>query len=404
MTCEDSARTFKISFPPPKTPYYASTQEKTNSPPVTPSARPKTVVVPVVPVVRGGGWRVAIVAASLTLLHPVRAFPLDLVHKVVVTLVEVVNADVAVFSAACVALAGGVGGDGVEGTEVAADTADLVLEDLVVEAGLEFTLTGGGSGDVHSGLAAAEDDKVLLRGDASAVEGRVGWVVFQDPYLRGLVLARGDEVGAVSGPLEVKDGHVEFVNGHVVQHVAGLGVVLGHAAVLMARENVLAQSAPARDGGLALVAHNGEDLLVALLGVDIGVAHALLGDAQQLGAVLVELDALDGGGELPDLEAAARLNLPEADSVVGGARGDHGARGVDVHGPDGTDVAVVGAEALAVVGEPGADVLVLCDGENNVAIEVYRIWVSARSCPARRMGLMMGGFAALSRSLDQGSL
>lgn len=72
------------------------------------------------------------------LLHPVRAFPLDLVHEVKVPLVEVVNADVAVFSAACVALAGGVGGDGVERAEVATDTADLVLENLVVESGLEL--------------------------------------------------------------------------------------------------------------------------------------------------------------------------------------------------------------------------------------------------------------------------
>lgn len=233
-------------------------------------------------------------------------------------------------------------------------------------------------------------------------------------YLGRLVLAGGDAVGAVGGPLQVEDGLVQLVNGHVVQQVARLAVVLRDAAVLVAGNDVLVQGAPAGDGGLALVADNGEDLFIALLGIDVRVdvhddnvaqvAHALLGDAQQLGAVLVELDALDGGGELPDLEAAAGLDLPEADGVVCSARGDHGGGRVDVDGPYGADMAVVGAETLAVVGEPGADVLILCDGEDDVAIEIvpvargtrcqpkgaqsggrvigrrrYRIWVSARS-------------------------
>lgn len=208
------------------------------------------------------------------------------------------------------------------------------------------------------------------------------------------------------------------MDGDVVEEVSVLGIVLADAAVLVPGNDVLAEDTPAGNGSLALVADNGEGPLVGLLCVDVRVdvddddvaevAHALLGDAEQLGAVLVELDALDGRGELPRLELAARLDLPQADGVVCGARGDHGRGRVDVDGPDGADVAVVGAEALAVVGEPGADLLVLCDGEDEVAIEVvpgggrvsrrgwrrdwegYLIWVSARSCPARRMGLMMG--------------
>lgn len=100
------------------------------------------------------------------------------------------------------------------------------------------------------------------------------------------------------------------------------------------------------------------------------MAHTLLCDAEQLGAVLVELDALDGGGELPCHQALAGLDLPQLDGVISGARGDDGAGGVDVDGPDGTLVAVVCAEALAIVGEPRADVLVLCYGEDEVAIAV----------------------------------
>ncbi len=202
-------------------------------------------------------------------------------------------------------------------------------------------------------------------------------------YLGRLVLAGGDKVRAVIGPLHVDNGLVELVDGVVDEEVARLGVVLGDAAVLVAGDDVLGEGAPAGDGGLALVADNGEGALVGLLGVDVGVdvkgddvgevSHALLGDAQQLGAVLVELDALDGRGELPLLEALARLDLPQADGVVGGARGDHGRGRIDVDGPDGTDVAAVRAETLAVVREPGANDLVLGDGEEEIAIEVIPV-------------------------------
>lgn len=170
------------------------------------------------------------------------------------------------------------------------------------------------------------------------------------------------------------------MNRDVVDQLASLGIVLADATILVAGDDVLAQVTPPSDGRLALVAHNAKLPLVRLLGLGVGVdavddnvaqvAHALLGDAEQPGAVLVELDALDGGGELPGLEVLARLDVPQADGVVGGPRGDDGRRGLDVDGPDGADVAVVGAEALAVVGEPGADLLVLGDGEDDVTVEV----------------------------------
>lgn len=119
------------------------------------------------------------------LRQAVDPFPLNLVEEIEVALVEVVDTDVAVLSAACVALAGRVGGDGVEGAEVAPHAADLVLEDLVVEAGLELALSRGGSGDVHGGLATAEDDEVLLGGDGGAVEGGIGCVGLDDGEVAG---------------------------------------------------------------------------------------------------------------------------------------------------------------------------------------------------------------------------
>lgn len=100
------------------------------------------------------------------------------------------DANVAVLSAAGVAAAGGIGGDGVERAKVATDAANLVLEDFVVEAGLELALASGGCGDVHGGLATAEDDEVLFAGDGGAVEGGIAGVVFEDGEVAG-----GDELG-----------------------------------------------------------------------------------------------------------------------------------------------------------------------------------------------------------------
>lgn len=141
------------------------------------------------------------------LLHAVHVLSLDLVSEIKVALVKVVHTDVTVLTTTGVAPAGRVGGDGVKRTEVTTNTADFVLEDLVVETSLEFTLASGGSGDFHGGLTTTKDDKVLLGGNGCAVERGIAGVRLEDFEVAGgkelgvLVLAGGDEVGAVSGPL-----------------------------------------------------------------------------------------------------------------------------------------------------------------------------------------------------------
>lgn len=90
---------------------------------------------------------------------------LDLVHEIKVSLVEMVNPDVTVFAPAGVASPRGVDGDGVQRTEMAFDASDLVLEDSVVKAGLEFALPGRCGRDIGGGLPAAEDHKVFFRRD-----------------------------------------------------------------------------------------------------------------------------------------------------------------------------------------------------------------------------------------------
>lgn len=205
----------------------------------------------------------------------------------------------------------------------------------------------------------------------------------RDSYLGGLVLGSSDEVRAVSRPLKIGNLHVQLVNGNIIQEVAGLAVVLADAAVLVASNDVFAHVAPSSNGSLGFVADNGQGAFLALLALDVAVdieydnvtqeAHALFRDSEKLGAVLVELDALDGRGELPDLEALAALDIPETNGVVGGSGGDHGSGRVDIDGPDGTNVAVVGSETLAIVRKPSANLLILGNGEDDIAIEVVAI-------------------------------
>lgn len=253
-------------------------------------------------------------------------------------------------------------------------TTNLLGEDLVVETRFELTLAGRGGCDVHGGLSSSEDDVVFYGGDGGAVEGCVGDVGLEDvegldiDELGGLVLGGGDEVCAVCGPLEVGDClmlapchsprpnvrtlHVRLVRVVVAaEQLAGLAVPLCDGAVLVARDDVLGEVGEAGNGGLALVADYPQQLLVGLGGLDIGVdlvyddggqvPGALLCDTEQLPAVGRELDALDGCGELPGLQQLACLDLPQAHRVVGTTGREQLRGGVDVDGPQGSDVAVV---------------------------------------------------------------
>ena len=104
-----------------------------------------------------------------------------------------VDTDVTVLTTGGVCGTGRVDVNGVEGSEVATDTANLVFEDLVVEAGLEFTLAGGGGGDIHGGLTTTENHVFLLWCHAGSVEGSVGGVGLEDGEVAG-----GHELHTVS--------------------------------------------------------------------------------------------------------------------------------------------------------------------------------------------------------------
>lgn len=121
----------------------------------------------------------------MILALPPHLLSLNLVHEIKVGLVEVVHTDVTVFTTGGVGRTGGVDGNGVEGTEVTTDTADLVLEDLVVEASFEFTLPGRGRGDIHGGLTTTQDHVVLLGRNRGAVQGGIGRIGLEDGEVTG---------------------------------------------------------------------------------------------------------------------------------------------------------------------------------------------------------------------------
>lgn len=45
---------------------------------------------------------------------------------------------------------------------MATDSTNLLFENFVVETRFEFTLSGVGCGNVHSGLSSSEDDEILV--------------------------------------------------------------------------------------------------------------------------------------------------------------------------------------------------------------------------------------------------
>lgn len=141
----------------------------------------------------------------------------------------------------------------------------------------------------------------------------------------------------------------------VVSHLA---MILRDGTVLVSGNDVLVEVAPRGDGGLALLESDSEEGLIRLRSLNIvdnrehddgtQVTHSHFSDAQQERTVLRELDALDSGGELPGLQASSGPDLPELDSVVGRAGGEEGGGGVDVDGPEGSLVAIVCAQSLAI--------------------------------------------------------
>lgn len=168
----------------------------------------------------------------------------------------------------------------------------------------------------------------------------------------------------------------------------------------MPRNDIPTQITPPRHRSLTLIARNDQTSLIALLRLHIyldiehhnrpQIPHSLLRHSEQFRPIIIELDPLDRRVEIPYFDAFARADVPKADGVVGGAGGEEGGAGVDVDGPEGALVAVVGAEAFAVGGEPGADHLVFGAGEEDVAVFGVSVGQSQRSPQGKSTGCLWG--------------
>lgn len=96
-----------------------------------------------------------------------------------------VDSDVAVLTTGGIARAGWVDSDRVEGTKVALDAADFVLEDLVVEPRFEFTLASMCCCHFRCRLTATQNNVVFLRGDCGRVQRGIGNVGLENREISG---------------------------------------------------------------------------------------------------------------------------------------------------------------------------------------------------------------------------
>ena len=290
-----------------------------------------------------------------------------------------------VLAATAVPLSLGMHRHSVQRPEMPPHAPNLVLKDLVIYPCLESALPRRRRRHVHRRLPAPED-YVRPRGmDHCGVERRVcdeGFHCVERACpvdFGGLIFARRDEVAAVGRELQIRD--LVAVHSNTVQVLAGAAIPLRDLAILMPRNDDVPVRAPRRDRRLGLTQRDCEFALLRLrqptrqrihpVHHDAAqMAHALLGDAEQVLAVVRKLDALDRRRELPGVDALAGADVPELDGVVGGAGGEQGRVRVGRDGPQRALVAFVRAHALAVGGEPGADGVVLADGEDEVAVGV----------------------------------
>lgn len=252
------------------------------------------------------------------------------------------DSDVAILTSTTVSLALGMDRDRVERSEVTSHTANLLLEDHVVDAGFKATLASSSRGDIHGRLPTSENHKRLGGMDCARVERRVcDECLHRLETARGvdlgrLVLGRRNEVGPVRAPLKVGNGLGVHAR-HAVDLLASLCVPLRNRPVLVASNDVLVEVAEPRHGRLGALKRDRVQLLIVAryrcriripLQQTLGnghhhhgaqESHALLRDAQQLGTVLTKLDALDRRREVPRLQTPPRAHLPQLYAVIGAA-------------------------------------------------------------------------------------
>jgi hypothetical protein len=124
-------------------------------------------------------WRVHIsgIRRPVRFLFPC-LLPLDLVHEVKVGLVECMHSHIAILTTTGICIALGMDCNGVQGTEVPSYSPYFILEDLVIEPSLEFSLSSRCCGHIHGCLTTTENNEVFLWCDCCRVERGISNVCF----------------------------------------------------------------------------------------------------------------------------------------------------------------------------------------------------------------------------------
>lgn len=299
-----------------------------------------------------------------------------------VGLVEVVQTHETVFTARRKHLAVGRERQRVDGTEVAANGREPLLEHGVPEVDLEAALLGGAVHDVKRILAAGHDDVVQDGGDRRAVE-----VAVRLERLDDLERARVDDLGRHVGRRGDDHGLVLGVRNRVDTLLVDLHsldllfleVKQTQIPVVAGRDDRRVKRGPERavDGRRVVESDGtqrlGRDGVVALERVDEDGRVAARGARDSGEEHLLTLGEGDAAHDRVMLEArdlAAGLDVPVAGSHVTGRREEVLGVERDVHVEDGTGVALEGAKTLAVVREPDLGGLVLGGSEEQVRVVV----------------------------------
>lgn len=115
----------------------------------------------------------------------------------------------------------------------------------------------------------------------------------------------------------------------------------------------------------------GHGITLDLVDVDgTDVFHHVVQDGEDVVTTGAEFDTLDWHGGGPGVHVLAVVDGPHLDAVVGAA-GDSALRvAVDIDRPDGTGVALQGAETLAVDRVPDTGDVIFGTGEHQVTLTV----------------------------------
>ena len=91
-------------------------------------------------------------------LHPSNSFPLNLVHKIKIGLLKMMNPHISIFPPTSITLPLRMNSNGIQRTKMSSYPPNFILENLMVKASFKFTLARLCRGDIAGFLATSQDN------------------------------------------------------------------------------------------------------------------------------------------------------------------------------------------------------------------------------------------------------